>query len=153
MAPAQTLIGPWETITSPLGFKVAIGLAGLAVAGGLYIVPAFSAVQAWAGPDHRARVIAGVNVLNALFMVVGSLVLDSLKLGFAELFLIVALLNFVVAVIIGWDVKLPTWICSIEQESDSFREVRKIITSPNGFARVFVCGGGLGKLQVRLREA
>ena len=43
----------------------AIDLAGLAIAGGLFIVPTFSAVQAWAGADRRARVIAAVNVLNA----------------------------------------------------------------------------------------
>ena len=48
-----------------------IDLAGLAIAGGLYIVPTFAAVQAWAGADRRARVIAGVNVLNAAFMVGG----------------------------------------------------------------------------------
>ena len=41
---------------------------GLAIAGGLFIVPAFSAVQAWAGADRRARVVAAVNVLNAAFM-------------------------------------------------------------------------------------
>ena len=50
------------------GIHVAIDLAGLAIAGGLYIVPTFAAVQAWAGADRRARVIAGVNVLNAAFM-------------------------------------------------------------------------------------
>ena len=59
-----------------------IDLAGLAIAGGLFIVPTFSAVQAWAGADHRARVVAAVNVLNAAFMVVGAIVLAVLqKLG------------------------------------------------------------------------
>ena len=48
--------------------RIAIDLAGLAIAGGLFIVPVFAAVQAWAGADRRARVIAGVNVLNAAFM-------------------------------------------------------------------------------------
>ena len=32
-------------------------------------MPTFAAVQAWAGADRRARVIAAVNVLNAAFMV------------------------------------------------------------------------------------
>ena len=50
------------------GIRVAIDLAGLAIAGGLFIVPAFAAVQAWAGADKRARVVAAVNVLNAAFM-------------------------------------------------------------------------------------
>ena len=38
------------------GLRVAIDLAGLAIAGGLFIVPTFAAVQAWAGADRRARV-------------------------------------------------------------------------------------------------
>ena len=36
-------------------------------------------MQAWAGADHRARVIAAVNVLNAAFMVVGAIVLAVLQ--------------------------------------------------------------------------
>ena len=41
------------------------------IAGGLFIVPAFAAVQAWAGADYRARTVAAVNVLNAAFMTGG----------------------------------------------------------------------------------
>ena len=48
-------------------------------AGGLYIVPTFAAVQAWAGADRRARVIAAVNVLNAAFMVGGTVVVALLQ--------------------------------------------------------------------------
>ncbi len=54
------------------GLLIGIDLAGLAVAGGLFIVPSFSAVQAWAGADRRARVVAAVNVLNAAFMTGGA---------------------------------------------------------------------------------
>ena len=55
------------------GLHSLMDLAGIAIGGGLFIVPAFAAVQAWAGADRRARVVAGVNVLNAAFMVGGSL--------------------------------------------------------------------------------
>ena len=58
---------------------IGVDLAGLAVAGGLFVVPTFSAVQAWAGVDRRARVVAGVNVLNAAFMVSGSVVFAALQ--------------------------------------------------------------------------
>ncbi len=61
------------------GIRLAIDLAGLAIAGGLFIVPVFAAVQAWAGADRRARVIAAVNVLNAGFMVVGTIVFAALQ--------------------------------------------------------------------------
>jgi acyl-[acyl-carrier-protein]-phospholipid O-acyltransferase/long-chain-fatty-acid--[acyl-carrier-protein] ligase len=67
-APIASLQGPAAVFTSALGVRAAADLCGLAVAGGLFIVPAFSAVQAWSGVDHRARTIAAVNVLNAAFM-------------------------------------------------------------------------------------
>ena len=37
------------------------------------MVPSFAAVQAWSAPSERARVIAAGNVLQAAFMVVGSI--------------------------------------------------------------------------------
>ena len=88
---------------------LAIDLAGLAIAGGLFIVPTFAAVQAWAGADHRARVIAAVNVLNAAFMVVGALLIALLqKLGWSvpTLFALIGVANLVVAVVIGFT--MPT---------------------------------------------
>jgi acyl-[acyl-carrier-protein]-phospholipid O-acyltransferase/long-chain-fatty-acid--[acyl-carrier-protein] ligase len=66
--PAAAPQGPAVVFASALGIRAAIDLAGLAIAGGLFIVPAFAAVQAWAGADHRARTVAAVNVLNAAFM-------------------------------------------------------------------------------------
>ncbi|HTT46518.1 MAG TPA: MFS transporter [Pseudolabrys sp.] len=59
---------PAAVFSSMLGIRAAIDLAGMAMSGGLFIVPAFAAVQAWAGADVRARTVAAVNVLNAAFM-------------------------------------------------------------------------------------
>ena len=42
-------------------------------AAGLFVVPIFAAVQAWAGEDRRARVVGAVNALNYIWMVGGSL--------------------------------------------------------------------------------
>jgi acyl-[acyl-carrier-protein]-phospholipid O-acyltransferase/long-chain-fatty-acid--[acyl-carrier-protein] ligase len=66
--PPQLLRGPVDTFSSVQGLLAAIDLAGLAVAGGLFIVPAFAAVQAWSAVAYRARTVAAVNVLNAAFM-------------------------------------------------------------------------------------
>jgi len=68
IASSQTLSGPAVVLSSGLGLRAAIDLCGLAIAGGLFIVPAFAAVQAWSDAGHRARTIAAVNVLNAAFM-------------------------------------------------------------------------------------
>ena len=59
---------PGTVFSSLLGIRVAIDLVGLAISGGLFIVPAFAAVQAWSPADYRARTVAAVNVLNAAFM-------------------------------------------------------------------------------------
>src|SRR6478609_1779201 len=67
-APIPHLEGYLAILSSARGLRFALDLAGLAIAGGLFIVPTFAAVQAWAGADRRARVVAAVNVLNAAFM-------------------------------------------------------------------------------------
>jgi MFS family permease len=68
VTPTNAPQGPAIVFASALGIRAAIDLCGLAIAGGLFIVPAFAAVQIWSGADHRARTIAAVNILNAAFM-------------------------------------------------------------------------------------
>src|SRR3954462_13912203 len=93
-----------EVFTTWRGLHVAIDLAGLAIAGGLHIVPCFAAVQSWAGADKRARVIAAVNVLNAAFIVAGTLVvaaLQSFGATLPQLFLLLGAANLVTMVIVA----------------------------------------------------
>jgi acyl-[acyl-carrier-protein]-phospholipid O-acyltransferase/long-chain-fatty-acid--[acyl-carrier-protein] ligase len=104
VAPATQPLAVGAFFAAPYGIHLAIDLAGLAAAGGLFIVPTFTAVQAWAGADHRARAVAAVNVLNAAFMVVGAVVLAILqKLGLHSplLFALLGVANLIVAVVIG----------------------------------------------------
>ncbi|RAI45716.1 acyl-[ACP]--phospholipid O-acyltransferase [Rhodoplanes roseus] len=98
-----------QVFGSVRGIHVGFDLFGMAIAGGLFIVPAFSAMQAWAGPDHRARVIAANNVLNAAFMVAAGIfvaVLQIAGLKPATLFILLGAANLVV----GWVIlkTLPT---------------------------------------------
>ncbi|OYU49856.1 MAG: acyl-[ACP]--phospholipid O-acyltransferase [Rhizobiales bacterium PAR1] len=75
-------------------WRIAVDLGGLAIAGGIFIVPSFAAAQAWAPKDKRARIIAAINVLNAAFMVVGALGIGFLQkagLSFSQLFIVVGL--------------------------------------------------------------
>jgi acyl-[acyl-carrier-protein]-phospholipid O-acyltransferase/long-chain-fatty-acid--[acyl-carrier-protein] ligase len=104
IVPGAHTLGVGEFFSSRYSIHIAIDLAGLAIAGGLFIVPTFTAVQAWAGADHRARVVAAVNVLNAAFMVVGAIVfavLQKLDLDVPLLFVLIGVANLIVAVIIG----------------------------------------------------
>ena len=96
-------IGPWDFMTSLTGASLLLALFALALAGGLYIVPSFTAVQGWAPVDRRARVVAAVNIMNAAYMVASALVVALLQaagLSVAELFLILGLCNLVVAALV-----------------------------------------------------
>src|SRR5262249_58766512 len=63
--PVPGLDGYVAIFASVRGIRFALDLAGIAIAGGLFIVPTFAAVQAWAGADRRARVVAAGHALNA----------------------------------------------------------------------------------------
>ncbi|MDB5569045.1 MAG: aas [Hyphomicrobiales bacterium] len=100
---ATGTIGLSEFLGGATGLRIAIDVFGLAVAGGLFVVPVFSAVQAWAGEDRRARVIAGVNIVTSLFMVGGSLVTAALQfagLGEPLLLSMLGALNAVAAIVL-----------------------------------------------------
>jgi acyl-[acyl-carrier-protein]-phospholipid O-acyltransferase/long-chain-fatty-acid--[acyl-carrier-protein] ligase len=104
VVPSATPLTIAEFFASRYSWHIAIDLAGLAVSGGLFIVPVFTAVQVWAGTEHRARVIAGVNVLNAAFMVVGAIILAVLQkigVGTPLLFALIGGANLLIAIAIG----------------------------------------------------
>ena len=85
-------------------WRIIADLMLIGVFGGFYIVPLYALVQSRSAPDHRSRVIAGLNILNALFMVIAAvmamLILGPADLTIPDLFLITAVLNAVVAVYI-----------------------------------------------------
>ena len=85
-------------------WRIVADLMLIGVFGGFYIVPLYALVQSRSAPDHRSRVIAGLNILNALFMVAAAilamLVLGPAGLSIPDLFLISAVLNAVVAIYI-----------------------------------------------------
>lgn len=81
---------------APQGFWVLAALFLLSFFGGLYTVPLYTLLQVESAPRVRSRVIAANNILNALFMVIGSLaliVLFRLDLTIPEILLVLAGLN------------------------------------------------------------
>ncbi len=90
-------------LSIPDVWRVLFDLMMLGVFGGFFIVPLYALVQLRSSPEHRARIIAANNILNALFMVVGALGAAAMLgegLSMPALFGIAALLNAVVAVYI-----------------------------------------------------
>jgi 1-acyl-sn-glycerol-3-phosphate acyltransferase len=84
-------------------WRVAADLFLLAMFGGFYSVPLYALIQSRCEPSHRARIIAANNILNALFMVVASImaaVLIGAGMTLPQLFLVTAILNALVAIYI-----------------------------------------------------
>lgn len=82
-------------------YRVLLDFLLIGVFGGFYIVPLYAMVQERSEPHNRSRIIASINILNALFMVAsaaaGVLVLGVLDLSIPQFFLILAILNLLVA--------------------------------------------------------
>jgi 1-acyl-sn-glycerol-3-phosphate acyltransferase len=75
----------------------------IGVFGGFFIVPLFALIQTRCDPQHISRTIAGMNILNALFMVGAAgvaIVLLGQGLTIPQLFCVTAVLNALVAVYI-----------------------------------------------------
>lgn len=70
---AGALLPLQDWLALPGSPRALIELTLIGAASGLYIVPLYAQIQAGAGVGERARVIAGINVLNALFMVASAL--------------------------------------------------------------------------------
>ncbi len=98
--PPAGMLGVAQFIGQPAHWRVMADLALLSLFTGLYSVPMYALIQLRCVPTHRARIIAANNILNALFMIVSSLgvgVLLGLGLSIPQVFLVVAVLNAVVA--------------------------------------------------------
>ncbi len=83
--------------------RILLDLVMLGVFGGFYIVPLFALIQTRCDPKHVSRTIAGMNILNALFMVAAAgVAIFLIGQGFSipEMFLTTALLNACVAIYI-----------------------------------------------------
>jgi 1-acyl-sn-glycerol-3-phosphate acyltransferase len=104
--PAHLQHGPvslGEFVRDAGHWRILADLVLIGMFGGFYIVPLYALIQTRSEPSHRSRVIAGNNILNALFMVAAALLAIGLfqaGLTIPQLFLATALLNAVVAIYI-----------------------------------------------------
>jgi hypothetical protein len=82
-------------------WRIAFDLFMLSFSTGLFVVPVYTYLQVAADPQARARVIAANNIYNAMFMVLGTVfVMGLLRLNVAipQVFMILSILNFIVAI-------------------------------------------------------
>ena len=97
---AEYLLGAAAWMGEAGTLRIMLDILLLGMFGGFYIVPLYASVQKRTDARHRSRVIAANNVLNALLMVIASiLAIGVLASGFTigRLFLLVSVLNGCVA--------------------------------------------------------
>ena len=93
---SDKLLSLGEFLTYPSSYFISLTLLMISVFAGLFIVPLITLIQRDSAPDKRSRVIAGNNILNAIFMVVGSIglaLLYSFDLNAKDMYLVIGILN------------------------------------------------------------
>ena len=99
--PARAPLAMTALLGAPSTWRVLFDLVGLGLFGGFFIVPLYVLIQLRSSVEHRARIIAANNILNALFMVVGALTAAALLgngLSIPLLFCSAALCNALVSI-------------------------------------------------------
>ena len=91
------------------GWRVLLDLFAVAMCGGVFSVPLYALLQSQAKPEWRARMVAANNVMNAVFIVAGAIVLTAgaaLHLAPAVLLALFGVANAAVAIAV-WRMRLP----------------------------------------------
>jgi 1-acyl-sn-glycerol-3-phosphate acyltransferase len=101
--PAEAPLATMLLLGQPAMWRVLFDLLALGIFGGFFTVPLYVLLQLRSAPEHRARIIATNNILNALFMVVGALAAAGLLghgMSIPVLFALSAICNALVAIYI-----------------------------------------------------
>jgi 1-acyl-sn-glycerol-3-phosphate acyltransferase len=101
--PAASIVDMAGLLARAGSLRVLADITLIGIFGGLFIVPLFALIQTRCDPAHISRTIAGMNILNALFMVVSAgmaVALLGAGLSIPQLFLVTAGLNALVAIYI-----------------------------------------------------
>ena len=106
------LVGFTEFLALDGSKRLVFDIFMIGVSGGLYIVPLYAMVQHRTETHERSRIIAALNILNAFFIVMASVVaiimLGFFKLTITQFFLILAIMNAVVTLFIF--LKVPEFL-------------------------------------------
>ena len=71
--PGRGLLGVAEFVAEPLAIPLLLSLLGIAVTGGMFVVPLYAFLTTFVDKSQTARTIAANNIVNSGAMVVGSL--------------------------------------------------------------------------------
>jgi acyl-[acyl-carrier-protein]-phospholipid O-acyltransferase/long-chain-fatty-acid--[acyl-carrier-protein] ligase len=71
----EQLLSVWQFISYPASWRIIVDIILMSIAGGIYIVPLYALLQVRSPENHRARIIAANNIINAIFMVISALMI------------------------------------------------------------------------------
>ena len=71
--PGRGLLGVAEFVAEPLAIPLLLSLLGIAVTGGMFVVPLYAFLTTFVDKSQTARTIAANNIVNSGAMVIGSL--------------------------------------------------------------------------------
>lgn len=103
MAANGDVLGLGAFLSSLAHWRIVFDIAMISFFGGLFVVPLNAIIQHFTPPDHRARILAGSAIMNAIFIVAASLLSALLILAgweIREIFLGFAIANAFVALYI-----------------------------------------------------
>ena len=136
----------WAAFLNDSGnWRLLFDLAAIGIFGGIFIVPLYAYVQARSEPSFRARTIAVVNIMNALFMVgsavAGIVMLGLMELAIPEFFLVLAIMNIVVCAYVFYQVdefviRFVVWMLSHTMYRVKHEDLEQL---PETGAAVLVC--------------
>jgi len=105
---APDLVGTREFLRHPLGWAVVLDLLGIAIAGGMFVVPLYAFLTTTVPKSETARTVAANNIVNSGAMVLATLILTGLVLvgvSVAETLFLVAIAS-VISAWLGWKLHL-----------------------------------------------
>tara|TARA_Y100000768_G_scaffold339404_1_gene282609 strand:+ start:12960 stop:14783 length:1824 start_codon:yes stop_codon:yes gene_type:complete len=100
---SETYFGVWEFITRTENTRIMIDIFCLSAFAGFFTVPLMTYVQQFSPKTKRSRIISGLNIINALFMVISAVTLVALyalKLTVPQIFGVWSVCNLLVGLYI-----------------------------------------------------
>lgn len=91
-----------DLLQDPLTLRMLFDLAGIAVSGGLFIVPLYTFIQKRSADASRSRLLAGNSLWNSTFIILSSMVIFvclSRQVSLPDFFFGLALINTVIALL------------------------------------------------------
>ncbi|GAB4393449.1 MAG: acyl-[ACP]--phospholipid O-acyltransferase [Gammaproteobacteria bacterium] len=106
LQPSATLYSLADFLSQPAHWRLLIDMLAIAISGGIYIVPLYALIQTKSAARYRSRMVAVVNIMNALFMVISAIIIAVLLSMHVTIPQVIALLGCANLLAAGYSCRL-----------------------------------------------